>query len=267
MANILKENKQFWEEMYSDQDTRRLDELRFPPLSDTKIMLVDPPRELQNLQGKIDDLWEEFSKSKEKNGQKVFNGDLYSMPGWSGVEYSGNTLIVRAFRTNFATLLLKQDARGRMTPKEQNFLDSKIIVLGSSGYVRQGKNYLVGQVAKRNIKQDLWETVPMGFVDYGFHQYHDPFRKTMNKEAKEETNLNLEQDFDLVLPWGINIGSKIGNCTMIYQLQLKPESLERVKCSSEHLALRWATKSEILDPAQRYSWNPITPRLFEKVKE
>ena len=261
MTASWKDDPPAWEEGYRDQDTRLLTKLGFPMLSSTKIVLVEKPLELLALQEKIDKYWQEFAASK----QNAFNGQLYAMSGWNDFEYDGNTLIAKAFETNFATLLLKQDARGKVTPEEQEFLDSKIMFLGSSGYVQHKDNYLVGQVARRNIKQDLWETVPQGSVSHGFHRHDDPFHKTMAKEAMEETSLDLGEDFEVVLPWGINIGPKVGNCTLIYRLQLKPSSLEKVKCSPEHLALEWRSKQEILDPANRYTLNPITPRLFEKI--
>ncbi len=262
MAVSFKDNPALWDDFYHYHCTRRLRELGFSDISSTKIVLEEKPSELQDLQGKIDAFWCEYS-AENKN---ALNGKLYALSGWNDFEYRQGTLFARAYETNFATLLVKTGKKG-LTSTEAEFLDTKVMFLGSAGYIQNGDKYLVGKVAKRNVKQDLWESVPQGFVSYGFHHHENPFRKTLEKEGKEETALDLALDFDLVSPYGINLGPRAGNCTVIYRLQLNPSSLGKITYSSEHLDLRWATVEEVLDPAQRYAWTPITRRLFEKIAE
>ena len=262
MAVSFKDNSALWDDFYHGHCTQRLGELGFPAFSSTKIVLKERPSELQDLQGKIDTFWQNYNAANE--GAR--NGKLYALSGWDDFEYGRGTLMVRAYETNFATLLVKTSKEG-LTSKEAEFLDKKVMFLGSGGYIQNDNKYLVGKVAKRNVKQDLWESVPQGFVSYGFHHHEDPFRKTLEKEGKEETALDVAFDFEIVRPYGINLGPRAGNCTIIYHLQLRSSSLEKIKCSSEHLDLRWATLGEVLDPAQRYAWTPITRRLFEKIAE
>ncbi len=261
VARQFKSDPALWEEFYQDQDTQRLDEFGFPALSSTKIVLRDKPEELQDLQGKIDAYWQ----SNLANNPKANNGHMYAMSGWSDIDYVDSTLIIHAYETDYASLLVKLNKEGA-TAEEAKFLDDNMMFLGASGFIRYNflgyECYLAGQVAKKNIKQDMLESVPQGLVPYGFHEQEDPFRKTLEKECLEETSL-IPANFSLIRPWGVNVSPRAGNFTLIYEMDLVDDNS---KPSSEHHNLKFAGKIEITDQAGKYLWNPVTARLFEKVR-
>ncbi len=263
MIKAWKDYPEVWDDFYQDQDTRRLEEIGFPSLFSTKIVLADKPKELSALQAKIEAYWQEYAGSRPE----AVNGKMYAMTGREDLNFEQDTLLVRAYPANYATLLVKLSTKEGLSNEEKEFLDTQVRFLGIAGFIQDGDKYLAGQVAKRNMKQDLWETIPMGSIDYGLHEREDPFRKTLEKEAKQETNLDLARDFAMNQPWGFNFGPQAGNGTIIYRLQLNHSAQEKIRCSAEHLQLRWATREEIIDSQLRYAWNPVTVRLMEKLEE
>lgn len=263
MIKAWKDYPEVWDNFYQDQDTRRWEEIGFPSLFSTKIVLADKPKELSALQSKIDAYWQEYAGSRPE----AVNGKMYATTGRDDLNFEQDTLLIRAYQADYATLLVKLSTQAGLTLEERAFLDAKVRFLGVTGFIQDGDKYLAGQVAKRNMKQDLWETIPMGSIDYGLHEQEDPFRQTLEKEAKQETNLDLAQDFDVVQPWGFNFGPQAGNGTIIYRLQLHTSVREKIRCSAEHLQLRWTTREEVLGPQLRYTWNPVTVCLMEKLEE
>lgn len=269
-VQLWKDHPELWERFYQDQETRKLDQLDLKSVRTTKIILQKPPAELQSLQGKLDAFWEEH----QRKYQDAKRGKLYALSGRENLTRDGEVLVLRAFETDYATLLIKLATGTDLAVEESRFLEGKMMFLGVSGFVEleHQQKYLAGKVAKRNMKHGFWESVPQGTVEYGSHHLRDPLHRTLRREAHQETgtyvgNEDGESDFCEVLPRSMNLGPQAGNCTLIYSLRLKEEAREKVRCSPEHSELRWVDAEEIVDPKERYAWNPVTVRLFEKLRE
>lgn len=261
-------NPEVWTESYEDQNTISFEEYGFGKINEIKVVSANPPKELRELEGKIEEFWKQF----EKENPRYTNGNFYCIAGVDQLDVDKGTLIIPAFKGNYATLMLKlselkpqQKNEGYLNQEEWTVLKTKFHLLGVAGYLSSDNTYLCGR-AKNRIKDGLWEYVPQGCVEFETetNKINNICAKQIKKELQEETGLDFNLDIIDPVITHINISDDYANFSPIWNLTLKPKSKGKIRCSNEHTEIAWKTKKDILN-SDYTTVTPVTYLLFEKI--
>lgn len=268
MATKWKDDPVTWEKMYHSNNTLKLEEFGYRNVTKSRIEVAEKPPVLQQLQGQITTFWDEFSS----NRPAVRNNPKYSLRGTEDIAVDGDTLVVRVFESDYATVRFKNsrndDLNRHLTAEQRDFLDNHYLTMGVGGYVRSEDSFLVGLRTDqdRGTRDGMLEYAPQGLVEPS-NQKNDVLRNALGKELNEETGLGMG-DFLCYTSTHLNIGQLFGDFTLIYGMDIKASSQGKERPSEEHARLEWKTSSELhglINGNDRYILSPVTVALLEKL--
>ena len=272
-AKPWKDDPVAWEKLYDDQHIVSLASLGFPQFERTRIVAEEKPEVFLSLESRIQQRWTAF----QQENPKAFNSKKNSVRDKEALDVDGNTLVIRVYESDFASLLYnlnRDEAENSTLDAEQRyFLDNNLHFLGVTGYIggtfvpmrhgkilhdKKQKSDLCGKAAGLKLKSGLWELVPSGFVDPG-----KDCEQALASELSQETGLDYDDDIVFAKPTHMNFSPKYGNCTVIYNLSINPESINNIKCSPEHGRLGWLNPEWMLDRENRYIMSPAPLKVIE----
>jgi hypothetical protein len=258
--NPIRYNPDLWKQIYDDcQVISNPEHFR---AEHTKLELVDAPPELAELSDKTATFWEKYSQSPM--GRNDHNGKKYAFDDMKKV---GNTLVVRAFETDYATMMMKRLGQNNLTPEERDSL-KYLMVIGVGGYVMDGDDYLLGMIKGKGQTSDLWENIPQGFLESGAHEQSNPFLRTLRKEFEEETLTDPNDVITETALTHISSGKLYGALTLIYGTQATPSLRQLIPLvTDEHRRFSWANVEDVLDPHKKSMMHPATVKLFRALSK
>ncbi len=270
MVARWKDTPQIWEDMYNSNITSSLDNFGFSGINSIRNEVVEQPLVMKGFAEQVQEFWKQFAASRPN----VTNEPKYALQGIEDVFQNGNTLVLKTFLTDYATVRFKNtrddQANSYLTSEQQEFLDNYFLTLGVVGYVQDpAGRYLLGERSDIGAREGLLENVPKGLVDpVRPVNTKNVIAEALKKELREETALNSYDHIDEAAVTHLNLGPKYGDFTVIYQLKANHQAIEAIKANPrEHKYIGWhdAHKLKAMLTTQRYNFNPVTVALLEKI--
>ncbi len=268
-STLWKNNPIRWNEIYNSCVTYSPAYFGLSAITDVQIVPAPVPNQIQGLTPLIEQFWRDVTKTNPK----LRNDAKYALTGLSDVDVKNNTLIVKSYQTDYATVLFKnsrnQTYNQQLSVEQQQFLDTQFFTLGAEGYVTtDNQQVLFGTRADRGPRGGLHETIPRGLADFELDTTN-LIKSTLARELQEETGLDFKEDIRSYHPTHVIVGSKFGDFGIVHYMVCKTASIPKVKPNpKEHTALFWLNAQtpvvyeQIM--ATRTQYNPATISTLEE---
>ncbi len=282
-------NPQAWEKFVTKYDYPLLSEIGLDGIKEVHVDIVDTPKSITALYQQVDTEFEALRAARRVQLiAQGWSGDAlekklpFSGPSYGviaefdrstgmirGVERKGDTMVVRAFHTNYATRQFAGIPENRAMVDSTTAYDlAHLAVLGSCSLTRSYEARILFGTKHRpgEIIDKFEELVPQGLSII----YDDPntdggiFYKTLLREIEGETTLT-EADLAATRPFMMEIGPSWGDFALVYDVRLKEEADARARIGreDEHSAFTWRTAIQVAE-LNKYDLNPTSFHILQR---